>query len=97
MEMHIDPLPAGGASGAAETAVSPLTAESSAHERYFIRYNDNPIKTFLKPVSSLQRSLHRRWVWILKHAVLMFIQWSQPPQETLMYTETQNMCLLETS
>ncbi len=55
---------------------------SSAHERYFIRWNENAIKTILKTVGSLQRYTHINHpcrVLILKHAVLMFIQRSQTP------------------
>ncbi len=56
---------------------------SSAHERYFIRLNENAIKTILKTVGSLQKYTHinhTRRVLILKHAVLMFIHRSQTPQ-----------------
>ncbi len=56
---------------------------SSAHERYFIRENENAIKTILKTVGCLQKYTpinHPRRVFILKRAVLMFIQRSQTPQ-----------------
>ncbi len=83
LKMQTDSLPAGGALSAVELAVSPgngFKQSSSSHESYFIRSNENVIKTFLKTVGSPQRYIHikhPRRVLFLKRVVLMFIQQSQ--------------------
>ncbi len=57
--MQINSLPAGGAVGVGEIAVSPVmlyTKQSSAHKRCFIRHaNENDIQNFLKTVGFLQK------------------------------------------
>ncbi len=85
LKMQSDCLPAGGAVRAVTSGFpsNGCNLSSSAHERYFIRLNENAIKTILKTVGSLQKYTHinhTRRVLILKHAVLMFIHRSQTPQ-----------------
>ncbi len=78
--MQINSLPAGGAVGAGEIEVSPVTLytkQSSAHKRCFIRHyitlHENDIQNFLKTVGFHQKYSDIKTpagVSILKRAVL---------------------------